>query len=332
MLVFISLKLLEGDKMDITKRIDPDLLPSIEMIPVDGSFNFDDLPAAREMSTQMFSEMAAQMPPVEGVDSKDLSIPGPEGAPEITARLYSPMNISDSRPGMLWIHGGGYILGDLDVDDYNLRQMCVNTGCVILSTNYRLAPEDPFPAPVEDCYASLKWLVKNSKNLNIDKSRIAIGGGSAGGGLAAGLVIMTRDRGEIDVAFQLLVYPMIDDRNITPSSHTITDPRTWDREKNIFAWKAYLGDTVEGGEVSPYAAAARSEDLSGLPPAYIAVGELDLFLDEDIEYAQRLLQAGVSTELHVYPGATHGFDSILTAAVSKRFIEERDRAVIKALY
>ena len=175
-------------------------------------------------------------------------------------------------------------------------------------------------------------MVENSERLGIDKLRIAIGGGSAGGGLAAGLAMMARDRGEIELAFQLLIYPMIDDRNITPSSHTITDQRTWDREKNIFAWKAYLGDAEEGGNVSPYAAAARARDLSGLPPAYIAVGELDLFLDEDIEYAQRLLQAGVSTELHVYPGATHGFDAIWTAGVSKRFIEERDRAIIKALF
>ena len=318
--------------MDLSKRIDPELLPSIEMIPADDSFNFDDLPAAREMSTRMFAEMAAQMPPVEGVDFSERSIPGPGGAPDVPIRVYTPKDLSGSKPGMLWIHGGGYILGDLDIDDHSLRQMSVNTGCVIVATDYRLAPENPFPAPIEDCYASLKWMVENSESLGIDKSRIAIGGGSAGGGLAAGLAIMTRDRGEIELAFQLLVYPMVDDRNITPSSHAINDPRTWDREKNIFAWNAYLGDSIEDGSVSPYAAAARAEDLSGLPPAYIAVGELDLFLDEDIEYAQRLLQAGVSTELHVYPGATHGFDSILTAAVSKRFIAERDRAIIKALF
>jgi acetyl esterase/lipase len=284
------------------------------------------------MSTQMFSEMAAQMPPVEGVVSRDVIIPGPDSAPDITARLYTPENRAGSRPGVLWIHGGGYILGDLDIDDHNLRQMCLNTGCVILSTNYRLAPEDPFPAPLEDCYSSLKWMVENSDRLGIDRSRIAVGGGSAGGGLAAGLVIMARDRGEIEIAFQLLIYPMIDDRNITPSSHTITDPRTWDREKNIFAWKAYLGPASETGDISPYAVPARAKDLSGLPPAYVAVGELDLFLDEDIEYAQRLLQAGVPTELHVYPGATHGFDSILTAAVSRRFVEERDNAIRKALF
>jgi len=317
--------------MDLNKRIDPELAPSLDMMPDDGAFDFNDLPAARKMSDKMFAEIAAQIPPVDGVGTEDMSIPGPDGAPDVTLRVYTPKNMSGKMPGLLWIHGGGYILGNYEIDDNSVKRMCVNTGCVIASTNYRLAPENPFPAPIEDCYASLKWMVENAENINIDKSRMAIGGGSAGGGLAAGLAIMTRDKGEIDLVFQLLVYPMIDDRNITPSSHSINDPRTWDREKNIFAWKAYLGDSSDGNEVSPYAAAARTKDLSGLPPAYIAVGELDLFLDEDIEYAQRLMQAGVSTELHVYPGATHGFDSMVTAAVAKRFIEERDQAIIKAL-
>jgi len=317
--------------MDLNKRIDPELAPSLDMMPDDGAFDFNDLPTARKMSDEMFAEIAAQIPPVDGVDTEDMSIPGPDGAPDVTLRVYTPKNMSGKMPGLLWIHGGGYILGNYEIDDNSVKRMCVNTGCVIASTNYRLAPENPFPAPIEDCYASLKWMVENAENINIDKSRMAIGGGSAGGGLAAGLAIMTRDKGEIDLALQLLVYPMIDDRNITPSSHSINDPRTWDREKNIFAWKAYLGDSSDGNEVSPYAAAARTKDLSGLPPAYIVVGELDLFLDEDIEYAQRLMQAGVSTELHVYPGATHGFDSMVTAAVAKRFIEERDQAIIKAL-
>ncbi len=317
--------------MDLMKRIDPELAPALEMIPADGSLNFDDLNAARKMSDEIFSRMVSMMPAVKGVISRDVTIPGPKGAPDITARVYTPEGKTGKRPGLLWIHGGGYILGDLTADDYTMRSMCVNTGCIMVSTNYRLAPEDPFPAPVEDCYASLKWMVNNANELGIDKTRVAIGGGSAGGGLAAGLAIMTRDRGEIALSFQLLIYPMIDDRNITPSSHAITDLRTWDRAKNIFAWKAYLGDSSKDGVVSPYAAAARAKDLSGLPPAYIAVGELDLFLDENIEYAQRLLQAGVATELHVYPGAAHGFDSIISASVAKRFIAERDNAVIRAL-
>ncbi len=317
--------------MDIMKRIDPELAPALEMIPADGSLNFDDLNAARKMSDEIFSRMVSMMPRVEGVISRDIHIPGPKGAPPIKARVYTPEIKTDKMPAMLWIHGGGYILGDLTADDYTMRSMCANTGCVMVSTNYRLAPENPFPAPVEDCYASLKWMVNSADELGIDKTRVAIGGGSAGGGLAAGLAIMTRDRGEISLSFQLLIYPMLDDRNITPSSHAITDPRTWDREKNIFAWKAYLGDSAKNGIVSPCAAAARAHDLSGLPPAYIAVGELDLFLDEDIEYAQRLLQAGVPTELHVYPGAIHGFDSVISASVAKRFIMERDNAVKRAL-
>lgn len=317
--------------MDLMKRIDPELAPSLEMIPADGSLDLNDLASARIMSDKIFADMNAQMPHVDGVVTEDRSIPGPDGAPDITVRIYRPEKGSGLRPGMLWIHGGGYILGSLEADEHNLCRMCVNTGCIIVSTNYRLAPEHPFPAPVEDCYASLKWMAGNAGVLGIDKSRIAVGGGSAGGGLAAGLAILTRDRGEIELSYQLLVYPMIDDRNITPSSHGIIDPRTWDREKNIFAWNAYLGDSVKNGEVSPYAAASRAKDLKGLPPAYIAVGELDLFLDEDIEYAQRLLQAGVTTELHVYPGATHGFDSVLTAEVSRRYIKERDRSVIRAL-
>ncbi|NLA74761.1 MAG: alpha/beta hydrolase [Deltaproteobacteria bacterium] len=317
--------------MDIMKQIDPELAPSLEMIPADGSLNFDNMAEARKMSHEIFSRMASMMPVVKGVNSRDVFVPGPERAPDIMVRVYTPETLKGMAPGMLWIHGGGFILGDLTADDYMVRSMCLNTGCIIVSTNYRLAPENPFPAPVEDCYASLKWMVNNAKDLGIDKTRVAIGGGSAGGGLAAGLALMTRDRGEIALSFQLLVYPMLDDRNITPSSHAITDPRTWDREKNIFAWSAYLGESAKDGIASPYAAASRAKELSGMPAAYIAVGELDLFLDENIEYAQRLLQAGVAVELHVYPGATHGFDSVINASVAKRFIQERDNAIIRAL-
>jgi acetyl esterase/lipase len=317
--------------MDLSKRIDPELAPSLEMMPADMVFNFSNLPVMREMAEKMFAEMAAQMPNVEGVETKDLAVPGPDNAPEVQVRVYTPNDCSRPAAGLLWIHGGGYIMGDYTLDDYSVRRMSVDTGCVCVSVNYRLAPENPFPVPVEDCYAALKWMVNNSDELGIDKERIAIGGGSAGGGLAAGLTLLARDRKEIDLAFQLLIYPMIDDRSITPSSHAVDDPRIWDRGKNIFAWKAYLGDSVKGDNVSPYAAASRARDLTGLPPTYIAVGELDLFLDENIEYAQRLLNAGVSTELHVYPRATHGFDSMITASVAKRFIEERNQAIIKAL-
>jgi acetyl esterase/lipase len=316
--------------MDLKTRIDPELAQVLEMMPQEG-MNFSDLPAVRALSDKLFAEMAAMMPPVKGVETIDRYVPGPERCPEIGVRIYTPEGKFDPMPGMLWIHGGGYIVGNLEADDYAMKQICSKVGCVIVSVNYRLAPENPFPAPMEDCYAALRWMVGASDSLNIDQSRVAVGGGSAGGGLAAGLVIYARDMAEVKVAFQLLIYPMIDDRNKTPSSHAITDPRTWDREKNLFAWRAYLGTAAEENNISPYAAVSRAKDLSGLPPAYIAVGELDLFLDEDIEYAQRLVRAGVSTELHVYPGAPHGFDGIAGASVSKRFIEERNNALRKAL-
>jgi acetyl esterase/lipase len=318
--------------MDLKKRIDPELAPVLDMMPVDEEgLNFDNLPKRREMADKMFAEMAANMPPVEGVDTEDSDVPGPQGDPDVRVRIYKPKNRSGLLPGLLWIHGGGYIMGNYTLDDYSAKKMCVDTNCIIVSVDYRLAPEYPFPAAIEDCYAALKWTADKSVQLGIDKQRIGIGGGSAGGGLAAGLALITRDRHEIDIVFQLLIYPMIDDRNITPSSHAIDDPRAWDREKNLFAWKTYLGESAKDGEVSPYAAASRAKDLSGLPPAFIGVGELDLFVDENIEYAQRLIQAGVSTELHVYPGATHGFDSMENASVAKRFTAERNKAIIKAL-
>lgn len=313
--------------MDLMGRIDPELIPAIEMMPVEEAFTNDNLPARRILAEEMFRDMIAQLPPVEGIETEDRSLPGPECDPDVPVRIYTPAEKTGPLPGLLWIHGGGYILGSLEIDDHRMRQISAGTGCVIVSVDYRLAPENQFPAPLEDCYAALKWMFSNHESLHVDQSRIAIGGGSAGGGLAAGLAILTRDRAEMEIVFQLLIYPMIDDRNITPSSYTITDPRTWNREKNLFAWKAYLGDATCSDHVSPYGAVSRAKDLSGLPPAYIAVGELDLFLDEDIEYGQRLMQAGVSTEMHVYPGAIHGFDGMETASVTKRFILERKDAL-----
>jgi len=166
---------------------------------------------------------------------------------------------------------------------------------------YRLAPENPYPAPVEDCYAGLLWMAAHAAELGFDPERLAVYGGSAGGGLTIATVMLARDRGGPAIKFQMPIYPMIDDRNETPSSHEITDIGLWDRAGNIEAWKWYLGD----GKADQYAAPARAEDLAGLPPTFIDVGTVDLFRDEDIAFAQRLMQAGVPTELHVNPGAYH---------------------------
>jgi acetyl esterase/lipase len=282
---------------------------------------------------KMMTALLASLPPVEGVTSKDEFVPGAQGDPAVRVRVYRPTDQPGKLPALYWIHGGGYVMGDIEQDDRLMKQMVKRIGCVTVSVDYRLAPEHPFPAPVEDCYAGLKWLFSHAGELGVEPSRIAIGGASGGGGLAAGLALLTRDRGELQVAFQLLIYPMIDDRNVTPASHAITDPRMWNRQSNHLGWKAYLGRDGGGADVSPYAAAARATDLTNLPPAYIPVGALDLFVDENIEYAQRLIQAGVPTELHVYPGAFHGFDIFApSATVSKQFKAERDSALKRALH
>jgi acetyl esterase/lipase len=261
----------------------------------------------------------------------DRVVPGPPGDPDVTVRVYRPPARQDGRPCIYWIHGGGYILGSALVDDPRLERWSDEFGCVVVSVDYRLAPEHPFPAPLDDCYAGLAWTTSAAVELGIDPARIVIGGASAGGGLAAALALLARDRAEITPAFQLLIYPMIDDRAPHPSSG-ISGAPIWSPAANKLGWTAYLGRQPGSDDVPAYAAAARASDLRGLPPAFIAVGTLDVFRDEDIAYASRLLAAGVPTELHVYPGAPHGFDSLLpSAAVSLRCQRDMDDALRRAL-
>jgi acetyl esterase/lipase len=319
--------------MNFLDQLDPELRAVVEKLPTDRPLDLNNIPTARAKMNKMVTALLATFPPVEGVTSQDHSAPGAKGDPAVRVRVYRPDDQPSKLPALLWIHGGGYVMGDIDQDDRLMKQLVKRIGCVAVSVDYRLAPENPFPAPVEDCYAGLKWLFAHADELGVEPTRIAIGGASGGGGLAAGLALMARDRGEVQVAFQLLIYPMIDDRNVTPASYAITDPRMWHRESNRLGWKAYLGRDGGGADVSPYAAASRAKDLSKLPPAYIPVGALDLFVDENIEYAQRLIQAGVPTELHVYPGAFHGFDVFAPSAkVSKQFKADRDDALKRALH
>ena len=319
--------------MTFIEQLDPELRAVMERMPTDRTLDLNKMPAARARMKKMVTQLLGSLPPVEGVATEDRSVPGREGDPPVRVRIYRANDQSGILPALYWIHGGGYVMGDIDQDDRLMMQMVKRIGCVAVSVDYRVAPEYPFPAPVEDCYAGLKWLHRHAQEVGVDSSRIAIGGPSGGGGLTAGLALLVRDRGEIPVIFQLLIYPMIDDRNATPASYAITDPRVWNRESNRLGWKAYLGRDGGGADVSPYAAASRATDLSKLPPAYISVGTLDLFVDENIEYALRLIQAGVPTELHVYPGAFHGFDLFSPSArVSKQFKADRDNALKHALH
>ena len=319
--------------MDLSQKMDAELVSVYQEVPVEGLIDWEDLPATREFFAGMLQEMTADIPDSENVIKEDRSVPGPEGAPEVPVRVYRPTGGSGTLPGVLWIHGGGYVIGGVDEDDLVCQHVCEEVGCVVVSVEYRLAPEHPFPAPIEDCYAALEWMANNAPELGIDPARIAITGPSAGGGLTAGLALLARDRGEIPIAFQAPIYPMIDDRNATPSSRENESSRIWSRRYNGNGWKAYVGEKAGGEDVSPYAAATRATDLSGLPPAYIAVGTLDVFLDEDIEYARRLIEAGVPTELHVYPGLFHGSDIFMpSASSSRKFVADRDAALKKALH
>jgi len=319
--------------MNFVDQLDPELRVVVEKLPADRPLDLNKIPAARVKMNKMVTALLASLPAVEGVTSRDEFAPGAQGDPAVRVRIYRPNDQPSKLPALYWIHGGGYVMGDIEQDDRLMKQLVTRIGCVAVSVDYRLAPEHPFPAPVEDCYAGLKWLFAHADELGVEPSRIAVGGASGGGGLAAGLVLLARDRAEVKIAFQLLIYPMIDDRNVTPASYAITDPRMWNREANHLGWKAYLGRDGGGADVSPYAAASRATDLTNLPPAFIPVGALDLFVDENIEYAQRLIQAGVPTELHVYPGAFHGFDLFApSAAVSKQFKADRDNALKRALH
>jgi acetyl esterase/lipase len=263
--------------------------------------------------------MAPPAPP-NGVVIEELHVSSSDGTHSVRVVVYASPDKGVSRPALLHTHGGGYLLGRPELSDARLRSLVTELECVVVSVDYRLPPEHPHPAPIDDCYTALKWLHDNAGALGVDANRIAIGGESAGGGLAAALTLLARDRGEVPVAFQLLIYPMLDDRTCVETiPNTYTGEFIWTREANRLGWRCLLGEEPAGLKVSPYAAAARAESLVELPPTFIAVGALDLFLEEDIAYAKQLLKAGIATELHVYPGAFHAFDMMATAAVAQRF-------------
>lgn len=313
---------------------DPELVAGLEGLKaIMGTMDLDDIPAMRAFLDQFLAGAAAQAPEIPGVNVSDHYAPGPDGGPDVMVRVYQPAERPATLPAMLWIHGGGYVLGSVAGDDIKAKVMALTLNCVIASVEYRLAPEHPFPAPLEDCYAGLKWLSGNAADFGVDPSKIAIGGASAGGGLAAGLGLLARDRAEVDVAYQLLIYPMIDDSNIEQASDELPDTEVWTRKSNLIGWRSYLGQEPGGDDISYHAAPIRATDLSGLPPTYIGVGTVDLFRDENFEYAQRLMKAGVPTEFHVYADAFHGFDGFAPDCdAAQRFVGEQMRLISRALH
>jgi acetyl esterase/lipase len=228
----------------------------------------------------------------------------------VKLRIYQPEGIAQPVPALLWMHGGGFIVGNSKMEDAYLTKFVKELGIVVVSVDYRLAPDHPYPAAIDDCYAALRWVHTQARSLQVDPDRIAIGGESAGGGLAASLAQLAYDRGEVSPVFQLLVYPMLDDRSALRDDLAYADAMIWTPKDNRFGWESYLQGPVGADTVPPYAVPARRDNLTGLPPAWIGVGTLDLFYKEDVEYAERLSRCGVDCELLVVDGAFHGFDRI----------------------
>ncbi len=288
-------------------KIDPELLPALDQFPK--------LDITRDNIVQLRAAMASQPVPPSSVqvDEERAVVPSDDGGVDVY--IYRKSKKPD-QAAVLWIHGGGYILGTAAADEM-ARIIADRFDCTVISVDYRLAPEHPFPAAPNDCYAALTWLFAESGSLNIDPARVVIGGASAGGGLTAGLALMNRDLANHPLKLQLLLYPMIDNLHATESGQYENHP-VWKQSTSFNAWEMYLNGKP-GLDASPYAAASRARDLSGLPPAYICVGSEDLFRDEDIEYARRLITAGIPAEIAVFPGVYHGGESFVAgAAVSKR--------------
>jgi acetyl esterase/lipase len=255
---------------------------------------------------------------------EEVTVPGPAGAPDVGLIVCRPADTVRPAPALYHTHGGGMFGGTARDALGEILDLAAPLGAALVSVEYRLAPEHPHPAPVEDSYAGLVWTAENAGRLGIDPARVVLIGGSAGGGIAAALALMARDRGGPALAGQLLMCPMLDDRNDTPSVHQMAGLRMWNRSDNELGWTALLGEARGGPDVSPYAAPARADDLAGLPPAFVDVGSADSFRDEDVDYAARIWQAGGVAELHVWPGGFHGFDGMVPdAALSKAAVSAR---------
>ncbi len=308
---------------------DPEIAPIVPLLPT--VQDWSDMPAVRKDMAEMFVKMGVEPPQArDDVKWEDRHIAGPEGAPEVMVRIYRPPNDEGVKPGLLYIHGGGFCVGSVEGEHAGAASMCAEADAVVVSVEYRLAPEHPYPAPLEDCYAALQWLHAQAASLRVDPAHIGIAGQSAGGGLSAGLALLARDRGGPAICFQMLGIPELDDRLETPSMRAFTDTPLWNRPNAVVSWKYYLGEE-HAADPPIYAAPARATDLSGLPPAYVATMEFDPLRDEGIFYAAKLLECGVPVELHQFPGTFHGSSLMGTAEVSVRSLQEMNRALYQGL-
>ena len=310
------------------KSIDPEVYAVASMFP---EVNFADANGTRALFSAMLQAAAPAGGPAfdPGIAQLERVIPSLNGGPDVPIRIYTPATRTSMSPAYVSFHGGAFILGDLDTEHARCLKMSLDGNAVVVAVDYRLAPENAFPAGVEDCYSALHWVASNAPMLGIDPTKIVVGGSSAGGALAAAVALMARDRSGPSIAMQMLFYPVIDDRGLTESMKTGHDALAWNSRNVRDMWAHYLG--AERSETSPYAAPGRATDLANLPSAYVVTCEHDPLRDEGLEYAARMLQSGVSVELHNYAGTVHGFDLLIpNASVSIRALDDAVAAFQRA--
>jgi acetyl esterase/lipase len=309
------------------RPLDPQLAAVLARLPVQRA-GFDDMSVIRAMrdTRALLHSLGRELPTHQGVTTANRTIPGASAGAALGLRCYTP---AEGHGGvLLFFHGGGYVIGDLYTEEQRCLLLAADSGCVVVSVDYALAPESPYPGALEDAVAALQWAAGHAGEVGGDATRLAVGGSSAGGGLAAATALWARDHDGPSICFQLLVYPMLDDRIETPSMRGSDDMVMLDRTAMAQAWSHYLG----GRPGDAYAAPARAEDLANLPPAYVLAAEHDPLRDEDVDYARRLSDAGVPSELHVFPGAFHGFDLVgLGTEVGRRAVAEQCAALKRAL-
>lgn len=304
--------------------VDPELVAALAALPDLGDLCDDSLAEVREA--------VKGLPVVLGDDGavtvRRVTIPQSDGAGSGGGLLYMPTApAAGPRPALLNMHGGGYVAGSVAREDATMRQIVADFGCVALSVEYRLAPEFPYPAALTDCHEALAWLDREAEDLGIDRGRIGVRGVSAGGGLATALALYARDKGGASIAFLHLVYPMLDDRT---GAHPVGGKFVWTADSNRYGWDALLRGQ-DRARPSPYAVPGRCDDVAGLPPVFIAVGGIDLFVGENIAFAGRLIDAGIATELHVYPGAYHGFAGVVGSGVGQAYARDSMDALRRAM-
>jgi acetyl esterase len=295
--------------------VDPEIAPIIALFP------------SLDMTADNLAEVRAALgsglpqPPEHPLQPEICVAAGRDGAPDVALYVYNPASPNRSRAAILHIHGGGMVLGSAEMSKPSMPPVAIANDAVVVSVEYRLAPETPFPGPQEDCYTGLAWLVANAERLGVDPGRIAVMGESAGGGLAAALAQMVRDRGEHRLAAQILIYPMLDHRTGGPNclyNNPVTGEFIWTPARNQFGWESLRGDYALDDQRKGWFSPSRAASLADLPPAYILVGSLDLFLDENLDYSRRLTADGVPVELHVYPGGIHAFNMVPEARIAQQ--------------